>query len=102
MKIVVIGPEALRLGYESGGAEFVSTDTPQEALQQVLESSSKEGVGMLLIASMFAQPIQTDIDRIRATRPLPLILEIPDFEKKPREQSEWLSSIAAIFGIKVS
>ncbi|HBP90354.1 MAG TPA: hypothetical protein DD706_22000 [Nitrospiraceae bacterium] len=102
MTIVVIGPETLRLGFESGGAEFVSTDTPQEALQRVLESSSKEGVGILLVASMFAQPIQTELDLIRATRPLPLILEIPDFEVKPREQSEWLSSITAIFGIKVS
>lgn len=102
MTIVVIGPEALRLGFESCGAEFISVETPPEALQRVLESSSQGGVGMLLVASMFAQPIQAELDRIRATRSFPLILEIPDFKVKPREQSEWLSSIAAIFGIKVS
>ena len=101
MRLVVIGPEELKLGFASAGAEFISAETPQEALQCVLRYSSNKEVGMLLITSVFAQPIRADLDRIRATYSLPLILEIPDFEEKPLERAELLSSVATIFGVRV-
>lgn len=101
MKLVVIGPEELRLGFASAGAEFVSADTPQEALEMVQKLSSSQEIGMLLITSVFAQHNRPELDRLRATYPLPLILEIPDFEARPLEKSELLSSVAATFRIKV-
>lgn len=101
MKLVVIGPEELKLGFASAGAEFVSAETPQEALQHVIRHTSKKEVGMLLITAGLARSLREDLDRIRATYALPLILEIPDFEEKPLERAEWLSSVSTLFGIKV-
>lgn len=101
MRILVIGPAELHLGFTAAGADCVAAGTPQEALRSVIDSSSRSEVGVVLVAATVAAPIRAELDRIRASRPLPLILEIPDFQTVSETQEEAVTSLMARFGIKV-
>ncbi len=101
MRMVVIGPVELHLGFTAAGAECLAADTSQEALQYVIDSSSRSEVGVVLVATTVAAPIRADLDRIRASRPLPLMLEIPDLHTASEAQEEIVTSLMARFGIKV-
>ncbi|MFO7791620.1 MAG: V-type ATP synthase subunit F [Candidatus Saliniplasma sp.] len=88
-KVVVIGKEAMTLGFSLAGAD--DSYTPEDEYQTVklldrlIESPD---VGVVLLSERIAEDIRDEMDRISEEKELyPVIIEIPD-KKGPLEDKE--------------
>lgn len=98
MTIVVVGPESLRLGFRSAGAEFITVENSQETLERIEGVRFRRDVGLLLVVSTMAKSIRQELDHMRASQSLPLILEIPDLAESTIVGSELLGSVSRAMG----
>ena len=89
MKLAVIGGREAAIGFALAGTGDVRVCADRaEAKRALREYSSRDDIGVILIEENYADSLGTEIIRIRESRveePYPLVVAIPGFERKTRE-----------------
>ncbi|HIH07531.1 MAG TPA: ATPase [Candidatus Nitrosotenuis sp.] len=98
MKIVTIGSRIFVTSFQLAGVQGVVVETPQEAFTQVKKLSEDADVGLVLISEDMANPISTDLTKLRATKSRPLVFALPasGSEKKEVDYRKMLKTILGV------
>jgi len=98
VKIVTIGSRIFVTSFQLAGVQGVVVETPQEAFTQVKKLSEDADVGLVLISEDMANPISTDLTKLRATKSKPLVFALPasGSEKKEVDYRKMLKTILGV------
>jgi len=98
VKIVTIGSRIFVTSFQLAGVQGVVVETPQEAFTQVKKLSEDADVGLVLISEDMANPISTDLTKLRATKSRPLVFALPasGSEKKEVDYRKMLKTILGV------
>ena len=101
MKIRVIGhPEAVQ-GFALVGIQGETASTAEEANAAMDRALAIEDVGIVLVTDDVADLIQARIDQLKYHSEIPLVVEIPGPNSKPKEQDSLNEMIERAIGIKI-
>ncbi len=98
MKVVALGEKAFVTGFVLSGVQGEYVSSPQEALGRITKLLEDPDVGLIMVSSEIAKPIQDDLTQIRAKRAIPLIYGVPGPGSK-QEQVEYREMLKQILGV---
>ena len=98
MKVVALGEKAFVTGFVLSGVQGEYVSSPPEALGKIRRLLKDPDVGLIIISSEIAKPIQDDLTQIRSKRPIPLIYGVPGPGGK-QEKVEYREMLKQILGV---
>jgi len=102
MKIFLISDNTHTLaGMRLAGIEGVVVHEREEILKELEKVKEEKEVGILLITELLAERVQSEINDLKLSRNLPIIVEIPD-RHGTRRPSDFLTRyIRESIGLKI-
>jgi V/A-type H+-transporting ATPase subunit F len=102
MKIFLISDNTHTLtGMRLSGVEGVVVHEREEILKELAKVKEKRDIGILLITELLAERVKLELDEIKLSSSLPIIVEIPD-RHGPRRPPDFLTRyIRESIGLKI-
>lgn len=103
MKIYALSDNVdMQTGLRLAGIDGAVVHTEEEVQTQLTRALSDESLGVLLVAEGLCERFADVIREVRLSRPLPLVVEIPDWQGKQRKQDFVSAYIREAIGITLS
>jgi V/A-type H+-transporting ATPase subunit F len=102
MKIFLISDNTHTLtGMRLSGVEGVVVHEREEILKELAKVKEKRDIGILLITELLAERVKLELDEIKLSSSLPIMVEIPD-RHGPRRPPDFLTRyIRESIGLKI-
>jgi V/A-type H+-transporting ATPase subunit F len=102
MKVFIISDNTHTLtGMRLSGIEGVVVHEREEILKELAKVKEKRDIGILLITELLAERVKLELDEIKLSSSLPIIVEIPD-RHGPRRPPDFLTRyIRESIGLKI-
>jgi V/A-type H+-transporting ATPase subunit F len=102
MKVFTISDNTHTLtGMRLSGVEGVVVHEREEILKELAKVKEKRDIGILLITELLAERVKLELDEIKLSSSLPIIVEIPD-RHGPRRPPDFLTRyIRESIGLKI-
>ena len=102
MKIFLISDNTHTLtGMRLSGVEGVVVHEREEILKELTKIKEKRNIGILLITELLAERVKPELDRIKLSSSLPIIIEIPDRHGLRRPPDFLTRYIRESIGVKI-
>ena len=102
MKVFILSDNTHTLtGMRLSGVEGVVVHEREEILTELARVKEKRDIGILLITELLAERIQLELNKMKLSHSLPIIVEIPD-RHGPRRPPDFLTRyIRESIGLKI-
>ena len=97
MKIVAVGSRSFVTSFQLAGVSGRISETPQAALKEIREQTSKSDVGLVLVSDDVATPINDELTRLRAEKTT-LVFALPTAGSK-KEDVDYRAMLKKILGV---
>ena len=74
---MAVGSRIFVTSFQLAGVEGIKVESATEALEHINSLDNVSDVGLVLISEDIGKDIRTQLTNIRASRPIPLIFELP-------------------------
>jgi V/A-type H+-transporting ATPase subunit F len=102
MKVYIISDNTHTLtGMRLSGVEGVVVHEREEILKELAKVKEKRDIGILLITELLAERVKLELDEIKLSSSLPIIVEIPDRHGTRRPPDFLTSYIRESIGLKI-
>ena len=102
MKIFLISDNTHTLaGMRLAGIEGIVVHERKEILKELQRIKEQKDLGVLLITELLAERVQPEIDEMKASKTLPIIVEIPDRHGSRRPADTLSRTIRESIGLKI-
>ncbi len=102
MKVFLISDNTHTLtGMRLSGVEGVVVHEREEILQELEKVKKEQDIGILLITELLMERIQPELDEMKLSSKLPIIVEIPDRHGTRRPPDFLTRYIKESIGIKI-
>ena len=102
MKIFLISDNTHTLtGMRLSGVEGVVVHEREEILKELAKVKEKRDIGILLITELLAERVKLELDEIKLSSSLPIIVEIPDRHGTRRPPDFLTRYIRESIGLKI-
>lgn len=85
MKVVALGGSSFVAGFRLAGAAGITVSTPHQALQKIRELQQQSDIGLIIVSEDLTQEFRSELNEMRAKKPVPLIYELPPLAGKPKK-----------------
>jgi len=102
MKVFIISDNTHTLtGMRLSGVEGVVVHEREEILKELAKVKKNRDIGIILITELLAERVKLELDEIKLSSSLPIIVEIPD-RHGPRRPPDFLTRyIRESIGLKI-
>lgn len=102
MKVFIISDNTHTLtGMRLSGIEGVVVHEREEILKELAKVKKNRDIGIILITELLAERVKLELDEIKLSSSLPIIVEIPD-RHGPRRPTDFLTRyIRESIGLKI-
>ena len=102
MKIFLISDNTHTLaGMRLAGIEGIVVHERKEILKELQRIKEQKDLGILLITELLAERVQPEIDEMKTSKTLPIIVEIPDRHGSRRPEDTLSRTIRESIGLKI-
>jgi len=102
MKIFLISDNTHTLtGMRLAGIEGVVVHEKEEVLKEIEKVKERKDIGILLITELLAEKLPMEINKMKQSNILPIIVEIPDRHGTRRPPDFLTSYIKESIGVKI-
>jgi len=102
MKIFLISDNTHTLtGMRLAGIEGVVVHEKEEVLKEIEKVKERKDIGILLITELLAEKLPMEINKMKQSNMLPIIVEIPDRHGTRRPPDFLTSYIKESIGVKI-
>ena len=102
MKVFILSDNTHTLtGMRLSGVEGVVVHEREEILKELAKVKEKRDVGILLITELLAERVQLELNKMKLSRSLPIIVEIPDRHGTRRPPDFLTRYIRESIGLKI-
>jgi V/A-type H+-transporting ATPase subunit F len=102
MKIFLISDNTHTLaGMRLSGVEGIVVHEREEILRELEKIKGKKDLGILLITELLVEKVQSEINEMKLSRNLPIIVEIPDRHGSRRLPDFLTGYIRESIGLKI-
>ena len=102
MKVFIISDNTHTLtGMRLSGVEGVVVHEREEILKELAKVKAKRDVGILLITELLAERVQLELNKMKLSLSLPIIVEIPDRHGTRRPPDFLTRYIRESIGLKI-
>lgn len=102
MKIFLISDNTHTLaGMRLAGIEGIVIHERKEILKELQKIKEQKDLGVLLITELLAERVQPEIDEMKTSKTLPIIVEIPDRHGSRRLADTLSRTIRESIGLKI-
>ncbi|MCJ7790517.1 MAG: V-type ATP synthase subunit F [Candidatus Atribacteria bacterium] len=102
MKVFIISDNTHTLtGMRLSGIEGVVVHEREEILKELAKVKEKRDIGILLITELLAERVQLELNKMKLSRSLPIIVEIPDRHGTRRPPDFLTRYIRESIGLKI-
>ncbi|MDK2879216.1 MAG: V/A-type H+/Na+-transporting ATPase subunit [Thermoanaerobacteraceae bacterium] len=88
-------------GMRLAGVEGVVVHTREEVLNELKKVKESRDIGILLITELLAEKVQQELDEMKLSSSLPIIIEIPDRHGSRRPPDFLTRYIRESIGLKI-
>jgi len=88
-------------GLRLSGVEGVVVHEREDILKELAKVKEKRDIGILLITELLAERVQLELNKMKLSRSLPIIVEIPDRHGTRRPPDFLTRYIRESIGIKI-
>ena len=102
MKMFLISDNTHTLaGMRLAGIEGIVVHERQEVLRELKKIKETKDLGILLITELLVERVEPEIDEMRTSKSLPIIVEIPDRHGSRRSADILSRTIRESIGLKI-
>jgi len=102
MKVFVISDNTHTLtGMRLAGVEGVVVHEREEVLNELKKIKESRDTGILIVTELLAEKVQQELDRMKLSSSLPIIIEIPDRHGSRRPPDFLTKYIRESIGLKI-
>jgi len=102
MKVFILSDNTHTLtGMRLSGVEGVVVHEREDILKELAKVKEKRDIGILLITELLAERIQLELNEMKLSRSLPIIVEIPDRHGTRRPPDFLTRYIRESIGLKI-
>jgi V/A-type H+-transporting ATPase subunit F len=102
MKVFIISDNTHTLtGMRLSGVEGVVVHEREDILKELAKVKEKRDIGILLITELLAERVQLELNKMKLSRSLPIIVEIPDRHGTRRPPDFLTRYIRESIGLKI-
>jgi V/A-type H+-transporting ATPase subunit F len=102
MKIFLLSDNTHTLtGMRLSGVEGIVVHKREEILKELVKVKEKRDIGILLITELLAERVQPELNKMKLSHSLPVIVEIPDRHGTRRPPDFLTKYIKESVGIKI-
>ena len=102
MKVFIISDNTHTLtGMRLSGIEGVVVHEREEILKELAKVKEKRDIGILLITELLVERVQLELNEMKLSRSLPIIVEIPDRHGTRRPPDFLTRYIRESIGLKI-
>ncbi|TFG90665.1 MAG: ATP synthase subunit F [Candidatus Atribacteria bacterium] len=102
MKVFILSDNTHTLtGMRLSGVEGVVVHEREEILKELAKVKEKRDIGILLITELLAERVQLELNKMKLSRSLPIIVEIPDRHGTRRPPDFLTRYIRESIGLKI-
>jgi len=102
MKVFMISDNTHTLtGMRLSGVEGVVVHEREEILKELAKVKEKRDIGILLITELLVEKVQPELNKMKLSRRLPIIIEIPDRHGLRRPPDFLTRYIRESIGLKI-
>jgi len=102
MKVFILSDNTHTLtGMRLSGVEGVVVHEREEILKELVNVKEKRDIGILLITELLAERVQLELNKMKLSRSLPIIVEIPDRHGTRRPPDFLTRYIRESIGLKI-
>jgi len=98
LQVVAVGGRAFVTGFRLAGVRGVEVGGADDAMRTINQLTVEPNVGLIIISEYISTLIRTQLNDIRAKRPVPLIYELPPPTGKPRKM-DYRSILRQVLGV---
>jgi len=102
MKVFILSDNTHTLtGMRLSGVEGIVVHEKEEILKELAEVKKRRDIGILLITELLAERVQLELNKMKLSRSLPIIVEIPDRHGSRRSPDFLTKYIRESIGVKI-
>jgi len=102
MKVFILSDNTHTLtGMRLSGVEGVVVHEREDILKELAKVNEKRDIGILLITELLAERVQLELNEMKLSRSLPIIVEIPDRHGTRRPPDFLTRYIRESIGLKI-
>lgn len=102
MKVFMLSDNTHTLtGMRLSGIEGVVVHEREEILKELAKVKEKRDIGILLVTELLAERVQMELSKMKLSRSLPIIVEIPDRHGSRRSPDFLTRYIKESIGVKI-
>lgn len=102
MKVFILSDNTHTLtGMRLSGVEGVVVHEREDILKELAKAKEKRDIGILLITELLAERVQLELNQMKLSRSLPIIVEIPDRHGTRRPPDFLTRYIRESIGLKI-
>jgi V/A-type H+-transporting ATPase subunit F len=102
MKVFILSDNTHTLtGMRLSGVEGIVVHEREEILKELAKVKEKRDIGILLITELLAERVQLELNKMKLSRSLPIIVEIPDRHGTRRPPDFLTRYIRESIGLKI-
>ena len=102
MKVFMLSDNTHTLtGMRLSGVEGVVVHEREDILKELAKAKEKRDIGILLITELLAERVQLELNEMKLSRSLPIIVEIPDRHGTRRPPDFLTRYIRESIGLKI-
>lgn len=102
MKVFILSDNTHTLtGMRLSGVEGVVVHEREEILKELAKVKEKRDIGILIITELLAERVQLELNKMKLSRSLPIIVEIPDRHGTRRPPDFLTRYIRESIGLKI-
>ena len=102
MKVFMLSDNTHTLtGMRLSGVEGVVVHEKEDILKELVKVKEKRDVGILIITELLAERVQLELNEMKLSRSLPIIVEIPDRHGTRRPPDFLTRYIRESIGLKI-
>ena len=102
MKVFILSDNTHTLtGMRLSGVEGVVVHEKEDILKELAKVKEKRDIGILLITELLAERVQLELNEMKLSRSLPIIVEIPDRHGTRRPPDFLTRYIRESIGLKI-
>ena len=102
MKVFILSDNTHTLtGMRLSGVEGVVVHEREDILKELAKAKEKRDIGILLITELLAERVQLELNKMKLSRSLPIIVEIPDRHGTRRPPDFLTRYIRESIGLKI-
>ncbi|HAJ33763.1 MAG TPA: ATP synthase subunit F [Candidatus Atribacteria bacterium] len=102
MKVFILSDNTHTLtGMRLSGVEGVVVHEKEEILKELAKLKERRDIGILLITELLAERVQLELNKMKLSRGLPIIVEIPDRHGSRRPPDFLTRYIRESIGLKI-